>query len=152
VPRATVRGYPPVTHGMLPSSIIVVVVRETIFLLSILKLVVQVGEFFLFVFILELFFQAFKRGFAPIFFFVGLNVVESCWDDLSLRIIVDTWDIRRMIIRVRKGRGGIDQAEVVWGERVTYLTCACVEGVALNAILHANGADILPEMLLGIAY
>src|SRR5262244_3752886 len=101
---------------MLPSIVIVVVVRETIFLLSILKLVVQVGEFLLFVLIvLDLFFQAFKRGFAPIFVVVGLNVVESCWDDLFLRIIIDTWDIRRMIICVRKCRGGIDQAEVVWG-------------------------------------
>jgi hypothetical protein len=128
--------------------------RETIFLLSILKLVVQVGEFFLFVLIvLELFFEAFQRSFAPIFFLVvGLNVVESCWDDLFLCIIVDTWDICRMIIRVRKSRGGIDQAKVIWGESVTYLTCACVEGVAFNAILHANGADILSEMLLGIAY
>src|SRR4030095_13886112 len=138
---------------MLPLSIVVVVVRETIFLLSILKLVVEVGEFFLLVLIiLEFFFQAFKRGFAPIFFFVGLNVIEGCWDDLFLRIIVDTRDIHRMIIRVRKCRGGIDQAKVVWGESVTHLTCARVEGVAFNAILHANGADILSEMLLGIAY
>ena len=76
---------------MLPSIIIVVVVRETIFLLSILKLVVQVGEFVLFVLIiLEIFFQAFKRGFAPIFVVIGLNVVEGCWDDLFLRISVSS--------------------------------------------------------------
>jgi len=30
--------------------------------------------------------------------------------------------------------------------------CACVEGVALNAILHTDGANILSKMLLGIAY
>jgi len=42
---------------MLPSIIIIVFVRETIFFLSILKLGVQVGDFFLFVLIiLEIFF------------------------------------------------------------------------------------------------
>src|SRR6266446_3772695 len=138
---------------MLQSSIVVVVVCETIFLLSILKLVLQVGEFVFFVLIiLELFFQAFKRSFGPIFFCVDLSVVEGCWDDLFLRIIIDTRDIRWMIIRVRKCRGGIDQAEVIWGESVTHLTRARVEGVAFNAVLHANGADILSEMLLSIAY
>src|SRR5262245_5592649 len=125
MPGATGEDYLPVAPGMLPSSIVVVVVRETIFLLSILKLVVQVGESVLFVLIiLKLFFQTFKRGFAPISFFVDFNVVEGCWDDLFLRIIIDTRDIRRMIIRVRKRRGGIDQAEVIWGKSVTHLMCA----------------------------
>src|SRR5512134_3588327 len=139
----TGRGSPPVARGILPSIIIVVVVCETIFLLSILKLVIQVGEFFLFVLvILDLFLQAFKRGFAPILV-VDFHFVEDFWDCLFLRIIVDTWDIRRTIIRIGKCRGGIDQAEVIRGESVSHLMCPGVEGVAFNTILHANGADIL---------
>ena len=43
-----------------------------------------------------------------------------------------------MIIRIWKCRGGIDQAKVIWGKSVTYFSRTRVEGVALNAILHAD--------------
>ena len=127
---------------MLPSIIIVVVERETIFLLHILKLVVQVGEFVLFVLIiLAIFFQTFQRGFAMILvLFFDFNVVKGFWDGLVLRIIVDTRDIRRMIVRIRKCRRGIDQAEVIRGKSVTHLMCARIEGVALNAgLMQGDG-------------
>src|SRR5262245_10275741 len=56
-----------------------------------------------------------------------------------------------MVIRLWECRGCIDQAEIIGGESVPYLTSARIEGMALNAILHPNRAHCLPKVLLGIA-
>src|SRR5207244_8924562 len=68
-----------------------------------------------------------------------------------IRVIVDTREISRMVVRVRKRRRGIDQAKVIWGKSITHLTRPCVKGMALDAILHPDRADLFPKMLLGIA-
>src|SRR5713101_5572419 len=142
----------PVARGLPPSIIIVVVVQETVFFLSLLKLLVQCGEtVLLLVFLLfKPFLQAFQRRFARLFV-VGLNVFEGGWDDLLFWVIIDTREITRMVVRVRKCRRGIDQAEVIWRKSVTHLTRPRVEGMALNAILHPDRADLFPKVLLGIA-
>src|SRR5262249_34840826 len=147
--------YSPGVCGTPWSVIIVVVIGEAVFILSILKLVVQGGKFFFVVVLLvHVFLQAFKRRFARLFF-VGLNFIKGCWSQLFLSvgvsIIINRGDISRMVIRVREGRSGIDQAEVIWGKSVTHFTGARVEGMALNTILHPNRAHDLPKILLGIA-
>ena len=55
-----------------------------------------------------------------------------------------------MVVRVRQCRRAVDQAEVRWGKSVTHLMRPRVEGMALDAILHPDRADLFPKMLLGI--
>src|SRR5262245_38771338 len=143
---------PPVVRSTSLSIIIVIVIDEAVFILSILKLVVQCRKCFFFLLLFHLFFQALKGRLTRLFF-VSLNVLEGCWGQLVLgiSIIIDSRDVSRMVIRIRECRGGIDQTEIIWGKSVTHLTGARVEGVALNTILHPNRAHGLPKMLLGIA-
>src|SRR5215813_3268995 len=134
--------------------IIVIIIDEAVFILSIFELVVQRGEFFFVLLVFHLLPQAFQRRFTRLFF-VSLNVLEGCRGQIffsfSVSVIINRWDISRMVIRIRECRGGIDQAEVIWGKSVTHLTSARVKGMAFNAVLHPNRTHGLPKILLGIA-
>src|SRR5262249_32616463 len=106
-----------------------------------------------FVVLLYVFLQAFQGRFTRLFF-VSLSILEGHWGQFLFFVsvgIINRWDISRMVIRIRECRSSIDQAEVIWGKSVTYLTGARVEGMALNAILHPDRAHGLPKILLGIA-
>src|SRR5690242_881712 len=78
--------------------IIVVIIGEAVFILSILKLVVQGGKFFVVLLLVHVFLQAFKGRFARLFF-VGLDLIEGCRSQLFLSvdvsIIINRGDISR---------------------------------------------------------
>src|SRR5947209_3556150 len=90
--------HPPVMRSMPRSIIIIIVIDEAVFILSILKLVIQCGDLFLLVFF-HPFFQAFKGRFTRLLF-VSLNVLEGYRGELflGLCVIIDSWDIGRMVI------------------------------------------------------
>src|SRR5262249_20251863 len=79
-------------------------------------------------------------------------VVEGCGDSLFFYdVIVDSRQITRMVVCVRKRCRGINQAEVIWGKSVAHFARPRVKGMAFDAILHPDRAHLFPKMLLGIA-
>src|SRR5262249_47241773 len=98
------------------------------------------------------FIEAFQRRFEGLcFLFILLNVLEGCWEDRSLWLLIHVGESSR------RGKGLVDrwhcmtQAKILPEKGVPDFPRPRIQGMALQTSLHPNRTDLLPKMLLGIA-